>query len=418
MALRRSQTSRKKQDKQRKRREKQRQLRTDIERMLVAMELHDLIKITRMPDEHLHRLTSPKPMVLPAPGQAHDTRLSRLVRELKKKLNHVTVTVGGIDITFNDYWAIGFPLAASLIRNSSASSNDESEFSTKVFLLASAFSKRFDDQFYPAYSDATIDFLADHSRFDACLYSARQIPPSESLPTFSTILIKHPPETASILYEGAKRQAFRCGAPADLVTGEITWVSWAPGTLGWGEGRPLPVYIQSHAILQAGRRLRIHDQEDVLQYLIWESLRAPRLTRLDDGGFLIDLRVNDEKRVGYLVGSRLPDRVLIKTFLLPTMQGTPESRELHRRLRLRRPDIEYLGLDDLRVLAATDLLRDPETAKIFQECGLGDLLRFASEDYRGEIRSGYSKRFKAYLGLSSTLTDQVPIRDLGPTTRV
>jgi hypothetical protein len=39
--------------------------------------------------------------------------------------------------------------------------------------------------------------------------------------------------------------------------------------------------------------------------------------------------------VGYFIARRLPDRVLIKTFLLLTMRGTPESQNLHRLLRLR-----------------------------------------------------------------------------------
>jgi hypothetical protein len=120
---------------------------------------------------------------------------------------------------------------------------------------------------------------------------------------------------------------------------------------------------------------------------------------LKEGRFLVDMVVNGGKRVGYLVGSRLADRVLIKTFLLLTMQGTPESQELYRRLRLRRPDIEYLGPDDIQTLATTDLVRDPEIARIFEECGCRDLLRFVTEDSWGDIRSGYANRFKAFLGL-------------------
>jgi hypothetical protein len=121
---------------------------------------------------------------------------------------------------------------------------------------------------------------------------------------------------------------------------------------------------------------------------------------LSDGRFLVEFVVNGNNRVGYLLGQRLPNAVLIKTFLLLTMQGTPESRNLHRLLRLHRPDIEYLGLDDLETLATTDLLRDPEVADIFRRCGCGDLLRFATEGYRGEIRLGYARQFKSFLGRS------------------
>jgi len=409
MTCRRAQVTQKKRAKQRKKREEQLRLRSDIERMLAAMGLDDLVRFTRMPDECLHWLKRPKPVVLPAPDQAHDPRLSQLACELKRRLDRVTVTVRGIDVTFNDFWSIGLPLANSFIRDSSSVSIDKAGFSSNILRHVSEFKERH-VEFFNKYEDETIDFLSEHSGFDASLYSARRVPPSVRFPTLGTILSKHAPETASIVVEGARRKAYRCGAPENLDTGGITWVSWEPEPLGWGKGRSLPVFIQTHAIKQAMRRLRIPGhKENRFQYLMWESLRTPRLTPLDERGFLVDLRVNGGKRVGYLVGTRLPDRVLIKTFLLPTMRGTPESRELYRRLKLRRPDIEHLGLDDIGILVATDILRDPEIAKIFEECGFGDFLKVVFEDYWSEIRGGHSKRFKAYLGLESAGADQLPV---------
>jgi len=103
MTCRRSQATRKKRAKQRKKREEKLRLRSDIERMLAAMGLDDLVRFTWKLDECLHWLKRPKPVVLPAPDQAHDPRLSELARKLKKRLGRVTVTVRGIDITFNDF---------------------------------------------------------------------------------------------------------------------------------------------------------------------------------------------------------------------------------------------------------------------------------------------------------------------------
>jgi len=411
MICRRSQATRKKRAKQRKKREEQLQLRSDIERMLAAMGLDDLVSLTRLSDECLHWFRRPKPTVLPAQDQAHDPRLSQLVRELKKRLDRVTVTVREIDVTFNDFWSIGLPLANKFIRDFSTGPYREKKLSSKILHHASEFKERH-VEFFAKYAEETYDFLTDHSRFDASLYSARQVFPSDGFPTFGIILSKHAPETASIVEEGVRRRAYRCGAPENLVSGGITWVSWEPETLGWGKGPSLPVFIQTHAIEQVVRRLWAGDQENCFLYLVWKSLRTPRLSPLNDRSFLVDMLVNDGKRVGYLVGTRLSDRVLIKTFLLPTMRGTPESQELYRRLRLGRPDIEHLGLDDIETLMATDILRDPEIAKIFDECGFGDFLKLITENYRGEILDGYSKRFKAYLGLPSTTTDHLPAPDL------
>lgn len=413
MSCRRAQVTRKRQAKQRKKREEKLQLRSDVERVLVAMGVDALITTAGIPDEHLHRLKRPKPVVLPAPDQAHDPRLSELARELKRELDRVTVSANGIDVKFNDYWSIGSPPAKEIIRDLWGVSAGEADPGSNALRDLVEFIKDLDDLFHEKYEEATIKFLAEHSRLDASLYSARQISPSEGVPTLTTILSKHAPETASIVEEGIKRRAYRCGGPEDITTGGINWLSWEPKSLGWGKGPSLPVFIQSHAIEQAARRLsiqahvpeqmarrfNIQDQECLLQYYIWTSLKTPRLTPLDKRGFLVDMVINDEKRIGYLVGIRLPDRVLIKTFLLPTMRGTPESQELYRRLKLRRPDIEHLGLDDIGTLAATDLLRDPDIAKIFDECGFGDFSKSITAGYQGEIFDGYSKRFKAYLGL-------------------
>jgi len=87
MTCRRAQVTRKKRAKQRKKREEQLQLRSDIERVLAAMGLHDSVRLARIPDERLHRLKKPKPVVLPAPDQAHDPRLSQLACGLKRRLD-------------------------------------------------------------------------------------------------------------------------------------------------------------------------------------------------------------------------------------------------------------------------------------------------------------------------------------------
>jgi hypothetical protein len=80
------------------------------------------------------------------------------------------------------------------------------------------------------------------------------------------------------------------------------------------------------------------------------------------------------------------------------MQGTPESENLYQLLRLRRPDIEFLGLDDFETLIGTDLLRDSEVADIFRQCGCADLVRFIIEDVQGQVQSGQARRFKSFLG--------------------
>ena len=403
MIRRRVRALQKKEAKQRRRRQDQLLLRASIERVIRAMGIHGYIETTRLDDRHLHLLTRPRPRVIPDPGQAHDPELARMALDLKKSLDRVGLEIGGEWITFNDYWTIGIPLIGELSSDrAEMAARKNSCLSSYVRRQVSEFQRQHQETMFRAYGGAIMDFLAGHSRFDTAIYTAKQgIEVEGQRPVFVISLRKQTPEVASVVEDGIKRRAYRCGAPADAVTGEVTWVTWDTGALGWGTDGLLPVYVQSHAIEQALRRLWLQEEDHVVHHLIWESLREPRLTPLANANFLADMTINGGKRVGYLVGRRLPDRVLIRTFLLLTMQGTPESQELYRHLRLRRPDIEYLGLDDVQTLATTDLLRDAEAVRIFEECGCRDLVRFVTEDYGGDIRVGHASRFKAFLGRTS-----------------
>jgi hypothetical protein len=87
--------------------------------------------------------------------------------------------------------------------------------------------------------------------------------------------------------------------------------------------------------------------------------------------------------------------VLVTTFLLLTMQGTPESRRLRAALQLRRPDVEYTGLDDIRSFVNSDLAEDQELAEVFRACGCGDLLKLRTDQQvnRSPVRAGTLRRY-------------------------
>ena len=88
---------------------------------------------------------------------------------------------------------------------------------------------------------------------------------------------------------------------------------------------------------------------------------------------------------------------LIQTFLFITMDGTPEGAEFWRRLRLSGADRAYLGLDDLRTYAESDLKSDPELVRILSDCGCGHLFDVA----KGACpeQPGYARLLRSYLGL-------------------
>ena len=101
-----------------------------------------------------------------------------------------------------------------------------------------------------------------------------------------------------------------------------------------------------------------------------------------------------------MLGSVIDDKVLIRTFLFLTMQGTPESRLLHDRLGARRHEIERLRLDELATFLDTDLADDPELTRIFTDCGCGHLFHLRKIWRRDAYKKWqHAQRIREYLHL-------------------
>ena len=83
---------------------------------------------------------------------------------------------------------------------------------------------------------------------------------------------------------------------------------------------------------------------------------------------------------------------------LRSTRNDPHPTHPCRRLRLRRPDIEYLELDCLGTLIATDLARAPEIAGLLRSCGCGGALELAPKVQNATIIEGYAARFRDYTG--------------------
>jgi hypothetical protein len=110
-----------------------------------------------------------------------------------------------------------------------------------------------------------------------------------------------------------------------------------------------------------------------------------------------------------LVARLVGQRVLIQTFVFLTMDGTPEGDELDRRLRLKRPDKEHLGLDEVWLFGATDLKDDPQLVSLLEECKCGHL--FHALRSVGPKETGYAQKMRQYIGLAETSTQPVGLNN-------
>ena len=139
--------------------------------------------------------------------------------------------------------------------------------------------------------------------------------------------------------------------------------------------KPLPVYVQDHAISRLLERINI----GVAGYLydcLGRSLYDPINSGSDGDSYLIDYYLYSYK-VGYLVVSKTKDFALVRSFKFITMTGTPEFNEIRKNLRATKYDVTYLGLDTLDILVNSDIAKDPKLKEVFTKCGLGHLFKLS-----------------------------------------
>ena len=107
------------------------------------------------------------------------------------------------------------------------------------------------------------------------------------------------------------------------------------GITGLMEKFPLKVYIQQHAINRLTERLT--DILGVFNYIpIVQALLSDPIACTDGSGFLFPLEY-DNLHLGYLKGGIFNDKLVIRTFLFITNNGTPEGEKLHQMLGLQKP---------------------------------------------------------------------------------
>lgn len=114
--------------------------------------------------------------------------------------------------------------------------------------------------------------------------------------------------------------------------------------------------------------------------------------------FLVEYRLY-QYVLGYFPVRRLEDKILVKTFLFLTMDGTPQHKLLYDKLRLMRHEKEAMQLDTLNLFLTTDINSDPVLREVFGECGCGHLFDMAKPELRERARRGFAEDLRNYLGI-------------------
>jgi hypothetical protein len=239
--------------------------------------------------------------------------------------------------------------------------------------------------------------LLRHCRFDEGLFFARyDYGRYDEKPRMSiTIEFEQPP--VHRFRKGETQPAWRCGLP--YAAGGIEWVDWTAETRGASPERgPAPVYLHQHALERLRQRLPFGELgQATVQDFAWQSLRRPMLIP-QRGGWLVEFNFW-QWRLGYFVAEEIDEKILIKSFLFLTMDGTPEGRQLRRRLGMKTDQIAYLRADTLQYFIASDVQHDIDLRRIFTECGCGHLFEMLVPEARTVRLPGTARETRRHLGL-------------------
>lgn len=348
-------------------------------------------------------------------------QLDQIVQELQSAINNLTFSTRppGFKVSAHDLFTAICPLLDRLLSSSTNNRQIAMLLERARTIVASPMSELM-EAFYRKMLTVVFDILVKHGRMNQSLYYIALAWQREKAGRERLCLRLHHRQNRpeKFVVDGKPRPAYRCGQP--VFPGPIEWISWDRGLLleSSTDSEVLPVFVQQHVFDRIygphGRLGELVDHEDLLHDAIWESLRTPVIHPLRDSEVLVEYRLTGVK-LGYLVVRLLPKVALVRTFLFLTMDGTPEGNELVRKLRLRRSDKEYLGLDKLATFAKTDLRNDVELVSLLRECGCGGL--FDVVEYRRLPQQGRAQEIRKYLNLSRR-TGPLPVPAVGMGERI
>lgn len=209
-----------------------------------------------------------------------------------------------------------------------------------------------------------------------------------------------PPESEVLDIVGNKRSIFRVGFGME---DGIKWLSVTPEKLGRHgvlDKFPLKVYIQKHAVERIKERLG--DFFHKINFFLITTAIIECDVHPAEGNSLLFLCKYNSIKLGYLKASILGDKVLIRTFLFLTNNGTPEGKKLESLLGIQKEDKKYLGIDKLNLFINSDIEQNEYLKEIFCKAGcshLFEIRKYLFQDQDPIIRCADS--FSKYLGLEN-----------------
>jgi hypothetical protein len=181
---------------------------------------------------------------------------------------------------------------------------------------------------------------------------------------YQVMVKQYQPEKKNFVISDNVRPAFRIGWT--FKDNDFEWIFVLPPQLGikfLPEDQHIPVYIQAHAIRRIFERIDcIHPS--LIISCIYNSLRNCVTIKQKDI-FIIEYHILDVK-VGYLSAVMIGGKLVIRTFLFLTFNGTPEGKRLEKYIGLKMLDTKYLKMDKLSSFMTGKLKENEKLRSIFE----------------------------------------------------
>jgi hypothetical protein len=154
-----------------------------------------------------------------------------------------------------------------------------------------------------------------------------------------------------------------------------------PAWVFYGAGHNIPnadnqkdvaVYLQSHVLSRLYERIDCIPKETVYREFLKSMENFNARCENDTGKIFIDLRIYNVK-VGYLLATVVNNKLILRTFLFITLQGTPEGVALRKNAKLRKDEVTFLELDRLSTFMTPEIQHNKHLKQFFIEAGLQPL---------------------------------------------
>lgn len=199
--------------------------------------------------------------------------------------------------------------------------------------------------------------------------------------------------------DGHKRTIYQISSKNTDSIVDFTITPEKLGASGVMQKFPLKVFIQKHALTRLEERLGCWFVRWCYPFIVLAVLGIAIPTETNNS-FLFPFK-HLATKLGYLRGDIIGDKLVIRTFLFLTNNGTPEGKKLQKLFGLQKADKKYLKIDKLSTFILSDIKDDPQLKDLFCKAGCRDLFKLdksiLSDPNKNQTAS--SDFIKSYLGI-------------------